>query len=387
MAMVETNAIDKVALTVSVCDDAAQALVLKADWDDLLAHATASSEALSYDYVMPAWTELSRVEGSRLAILVVRRGERLECVWPLYVSRLGWKTVATHPGCGAYEEYAGPLFRDEPGAAEAITVALRAAKGLADLLQIYNLPEGGLAARIVAADGARGLRTQVRSPIISLKGFEDFDAWVKTKSKNFRAALRNDRRRLEGVGKVEFREMIGPVDGARCVDWMFENKRQWAAERKIHRSWVLEAHGQAFFKALAVRGPEERPARPDTQFFALLLDDKIISAGIGLVSADRIEYFMSAGDAEFNYYSPGNQFVMEYATVAIAMGLDYDFRITTDPYKLRWTDRFQNYESFWLACSTRGQIAVVRQQGRAAIHAVRVTLAPRLKALLKRRPA
>lgn len=382
MANIETKA---AALSVTICGDVAEARALKADWDELLATATASSEALSSDYVMPAWAELAKVEGNRLAIVVVRRAGRLECIWPLYVSKVGWRTAATHPGCGAYEEYAGPLFRDEPGAAEAVGAAFQAAKGLADLLQIYNLPEGGLASRIVAADRAPSLRTRVSSPIISLKGFEDFEAWVKTKSKNFRAALRNDRRRLQDVGQVEFREMVGPADGARCVDWMFENKRQWAAERKIRHSWVMDEHGQAFFRALAVRTPDQRPARPDTQFFALLLDDKIISAGIGLVSRDRIEYFMSAADAEYNYYSPGNQFVMEYATVAIRMGLDYDFRITTDPYKLRWTDRFEHYDSFWIACSLRGRIAVVHQQGRAAVQAVRVKLAPRIKALLKKK--
>jgi CelD/BcsL family acetyltransferase involved in cellulose biosynthesis len=381
---VETNAAHATALTVTVYDDVAQVRAFKTDWDGLLAEAATASEAMSFAYVIPAWRELSKLAETRLAIVVVRRGERLECVWPLYVSRVRFKSVACHLGCGAYEEYAGPLFRDGPGAADAIRAALKAAKGLADLLQIYNVPQSSLAAEILAADRAHGLRTSVSSPVISLKDFEDFEAWVKTKSKNFRAALRNDRRRLQDVGKVEFREMTGPVDGARCVDWMFENKRKWALDRKIGHSWVQGELGKAFFMALAVRTPEERPARPDTQFFALLLDDKIISAGIGLVSRDRIEYFMSAVDSEYNYYSPGNQFVMEYATVAIRMGLDYDFRITTDPYKLRWTDRFDRYDSFWIACTPRGLISAARQRVRGELHAVRVKLAPRIKKLLKR---
>jgi CelD/BcsL family acetyltransferase involved in cellulose biosynthesis len=381
---VETNAADAAALTVTVYDDVAQLRAFKSDWDGLLAQATAGSEAMSFDYVIPAWRELSKIADNRLAIVAVRRGERLECVWPLYISRVRFKSVACHLGCGAYEEYAGPLFREGPGAAGAIRAALKAAKGLADLLQVYNVPQASLAAEILAADRAHSLRNSVSSPIISLRGFEDFEAWVKTKSKNFRAALRNDRRRLQDVGKVEFREMAGPVDGARCVDWMFENKRQWAAERKIGHSWVQDELGKAFFMALAVRTPEQRPARPDTQFFALTLDDKIISAGIGLVSHDRIEYFMSAVDSEYNYYSPGNQFVLEYATVAIQMGLDYDFRITTDPYKLRWTDRFDRYDSFWIACTPRGLISAARQRVRGELHAVRVKLAPRIKKLLKR---
>lgn len=380
----ETNAADAAALTVTVCDDVAQARALKAEWDGLLAEATTASEAMSFDYVIPAWSELSKVAGNRLAIVTVRRGGRLDCVWPLYISRVRFKSVACHLGCGAYEEYAGPLFRDGPGAPEVVRAALKAAKGLADLLKVYNVPETSLATEILAADRAHGLRTSVSSPVISLKGFEDFESWVKTKSKNFRAALRNDRRRLQDVGEVEFREMAGPVDGARCVDWMFENKRQWAAERKIGHSWVHDELGQAFFKALAVRGPDQRPARPDTQFFALLLDDKIISAGIGLVSHDRIEYFMSAVDSAYNYYSPGNQFVMEYATVAIRMGLDYDFRITTDPYKLRWTDRFDRYESFWMPCTSRGLISAARQRVRGEMYKLRVRFGPLLKKLLRR---
>lgn len=384
MVTVETNATDKAALNVAICDDVAHLHGFKSEWDDLLAGAKAGSEAMSFDYIVPAWRELSKVAGNRLAIITVRRGGRLDCVWPLYVSRARFRSEACHLGCGAYEEYAGPLFRDGPDAADTIRAALQAAKGLADLLKVYNVPETSLADEILAADRAPSLRTSVSSPVINLKEFADFESWVKTKSKNFRAALRNDRRRLQDQGVVEFREMVGPVDGARCVDWIFENKRRWAAERKIRRTWVYADSGKAFFMALAVRTREERPARPGVQFYALLLDDKIINAGIGFVSHDRVEYFMSAVDNAYHYYSPGNQFVMEYATVALKMGLDYDFRITTNPYKLRWTDRFDRYDSFWIACTPRGLISVTRQRVRVGLYMLRVKLGPHVKKWLRR---
>jgi CelD/BcsL family acetyltransferase involved in cellulose biosynthesis len=381
---VENNAADSVALTVTICGDVAQARALKSEWDDLFAQSAASSAAMSFDYVIPAWKELSKVARNRLAIVTVRRGGRLECVWPLYVARIRFKSVACHLGCGAYEEYAGPLFRDGPGAAEILRAALKAAKALGDLLQVYNVPEASLAAKVLAADDTLVLRTSVSSPVITLRGVEDFESWVKSKSKNFRAALRNDRRRLQSIGTVEFREMSGPLDGARCVDWIFEHKRRWVIEREMTPSWVQDELGKAHFMALAVRTPEERPARPDTQFFALTLDDKIISAGIGFVSHDRIEYFVSAVDSEYNYYSPGNQFVLGYATVAIQMGLDYDFRITSDPYKLRWTDRFDRYDSFWIACTPRGLISTARQWVRGEIRKARTKLGPLRRKLLKR---
>jgi CelD/BcsL family acetyltransferase involved in cellulose biosynthesis len=381
---VEDNAVDSAALTVTICGDVAQARAIKPEWDELLAQAAASSVAMSFDYVVPAWTALPKAARPRLAIITVRRGGALECVWPLHVTRVRFQSVACHLGCGAYEEYAGPLFRNGPGAAEVLRAALKAAKGLADLLRVYNVPQTSLATVVLAADEAIVLRTSVSSPVITLRGVEDFESWVKTKSKNFRAALRNDRRRLQDVGKVEFREMAGPVDGARCVDWIFEHKRRWVAERKMGHSWVEDPFGKAHFMALAVRMPQERPARPDTQFFALTLDDKIISAGIGLVSHDRVEYFVSAADSDYNYYSPGNQFVLEYAKIAIGMGLDYDFRITSDPYKLRWTDRFDRYDSFWIACTPRGLISNTRQWVRAELQKIRVRLAPQVRKLLKR---
>lgn len=373
---------------VAILSDPAAVSDLRTEWDELLAEAESYSASMSFDYVMQGWAALPKTDDCRLAVIVARQDGRLMCVWPLHVRREGGKTVARHLGCGAHEEYAGPLFRRDVAAAKSIRAALEAARGLADLLMIYSLPTPGLASAVVSAALGRKHRVQIASPVISLKDFSDWDAWLATKSRSFRAGLRNDGRRLEKLGEVQFREMSGPVEGARLVEWLFRFKRQWCLARGVTRSWILDEQGLNFFMGLAMRAPEQRPAVADTEFYALTVDDRIIAAGAGLVSSDRLEFFVTAIDPEYGDYSPGNLFAQGYAKRAMEAGLDFDFRISQDGYKLRWVDRYDRYDSFYFACTPRGHLALTSMQLGLAIRAFRAKWGPivkgRVKALLNR---
>lgn len=370
-------------MKVEIYDDPARLAELQPHWDRLLSEAAVYSGAQAYYYTEVAWRTLAKSPELKLAIVTVWSGDVLDCIWPLYVRRERGHSVAAHLGVGNFQEFAGPLIRGDEASAEALRAALLAAKGLADLLMVYSLTIPSLAAEVLRQDGGRKHVVTIGSPVITLKGFPDWEAWLMSKSKNFRAALRNDPRRLGRLGEIRFREMAGPVDGPRCVEWIFNSKRRWAGRKGIDKSWILEDLGDRFYTALAVRTPDQRPALGDTEFYALLLDDKIIAAGIGMRSSHRLEYYVSAFDYDYADYSPGNLFIQEYAGRALRDGLDFDFRITHDAYKLRWIDRYDRFDSFYFACTPRGQIVLTVMQARLAVRAFRAKYGPIVKGRIR----
>jgi CelD/BcsL family acetyltransferase involved in cellulose biosynthesis len=369
-------------LNVVIYDDAAKVASLREAWDQVLGGAAQYSAAQAYDYFVPAWVETAKIPGARLAVVTVWNDGVLAAVWPLFVHCERFYQVTCHIGTESFQEYSGPLVRADADAPQVLRAAIDAAKGLGDLLKVYNVRAPSPEADALAGDRANKHPMTVGSPVMTLTGYVDFEAWMMSKSKNFRAALRNDRRRLAGVGEVKFLEMSGPVDGNRFIDWIYASKRQWLDERGIGASWIRESHGENIFRALAVRTPDQRAARGDTEFYALTLDDKIIAAGIGMSSSDRIEFFVSAFDPEYSYYSPGNQLIQDYATLALQSGRDFDFRITHEAYKLRWIDRYDRFDSFYLACTPLGEVALRFEQTRLRIRAFRARWGPIIKGKL-----
>lgn len=368
---------------VALHQDVAALEALRADWDDLLRRAPKTSVALGCDYVLQGWSALPKSGGARLAVVTVRRGGRLVCVWPLYVRREGLTTAACHLGSGAREEYAGPLTADGEDSA-VVRAALGAVRRLADRATVYSLRADSPAVEVLASAPGFKHRWSVQSPVTSLIGVADWESWARTASKKLRSNLRYDRKRLEALGVLAFRRMAGPEDGPRCVDWIFASKRAWLRTRKMGHSWMDDAQGRDFFAALAARPPAAAGEFDVAQAFALTLDDKIIAACICLGSGDRMEYFTTAFDPEFGLYSPGNLLIEDCVRLAIQQGVDFDMRITQQAYKKRWMDRADRYDSFALGFTPAGTLAVAVSKMQADLHALRVRLAPRIKALLGR---
>lgn len=358
-----------------------RARLLRTEWEDLLRRAQPCSAALTFDYAMEAFEAFSN--GLSLAIIEVRFGDRLVCLWPLAVARLGLTSVATHLGCGSREEYAGPILEAGDQAEDAFKAALSLAKKLADVLRIYNLRLDQTAARVITAGHDFKLTSQIYSPVTTLVGVSDWQSWVSAKSKSFRSGLKYDRRRLEMQGRLEFREMSGPIDGPKCIEWIFLVKKAWLDQHAIRISWLRDPRAMIFFSSLATK-PREKIPMMSTVAYALFLDSHIIAACICLLSTDRMEYYVTAFDPAWHSYSPGNLLLQDCATEAISRQLNLDFRITQDQYKSRWADRDDAFGSFLLACTATGWVAVAFWSIDATIRKVGVRWRPRIKGWFRR---
>lgn len=232
-------------LDVAIYDSWTQLQALRPEWDAFVRGVFEHSGSLGYAYVTNAWRELPKTSDTRLSVIAVRKSGVLACLWPLYVDRQGSHTVACHLGCGGDEEYAGPLLGADPQDRPAGELALKTAKGLADVLKVYNLFGEGQAAAILAADGGVRWKGSVGSPVVSTRDCESFEQWLATRSGNFRSGLRRERRELAALGDLVFKRMAGPVDGPACVEWIFAHKREQLAAQGALKSWVHSQIGRA----------------------------------------------------------------------------------------------------------------------------------------------
>ena len=370
-------------LRVECLTELERVLELGEPWDRLLRVVGYASAAQSFEYAVAGWQSMPAVRETRLAVIAIWRGQTLECVWPLYVRRDGWKMVAYHLGSSSNEEYAGPLIHsDNP--AEVFDLALMRAKSLSDMLKVFNVSEASPAYRQLCANPTFRHRGHARSPVVRVKGVADMDTWLATKSRSFRQGLRADRRRLGALGDVRFVRMAGPVDGPACVDWIFEQKRRWLKGRARHPSWINEAQGRVFFTSLASEPAHDVIGVGDVLVHALKAGDITLAASICLMSADKVEFYVMAVNPEYGAYSPGSLLTQDCLDLAIQRGVDFDFRITGDAYKMRWIDGYDHYEGFWIACTAKGYVALVIDKIRIGIRAFRAANGPKLKAMLRK---
>lgn len=377
----ELNAL--LSLEVVIYDTWAQLQALKPEWDALFRGVIEQSGTLGYAYATSAWRELPKTSDTRLSVIAVRKSGVLACLWPLYVDREGSHTFACHLGCGGNEEYAGPLLGDGPEDRQAGELALKTAKSLADVLKVYNLSGGSQAAAILAEDSGLRWKGSVQSPVVSTRRCDSFEEWLATRSSNFRSGLRRERRELCAQGELVFKRMAGPVDGPACVDWIFGRKREQLASQGVLKSWVLTSEAQSIFSALA-----SAPAVPDkvddVEAYALTLDGQTVAAGLVVNGDGRMEPTIAAFDPQFSRMSPGNLLIAEWTALAVSRKVDLDFRITQEAYKLRWSDRFDRFDSYVIACTPKGAASVTKEILIKAVRRLMVRWAPQLKRVLRR---
>jgi len=339
---------------VEICRSLDDVERVRLDWDVLTSKASFFSAAQTLDYAIAGWEVVPKVAGTEFATILVWRDRRLVCVWPLYTRRAGSLTIATHLGTGSHEEYAGPLIWQDEDAAAIADLVLAQARGLSDVLEVYATdPTTPMA---MALERARGFKysNTILSPTISLAAHPDFDAWLATKSKSFREGLRYDRKRAAHLGKLEFVSTPDGLDGAELTAWLFATKRAQLASRGLSKSWVLEARGEAFFSRLLSRPSPSDGPKAGAQGFALKLEGRIVAGCICLRSYRFLEFFVTAFDPEFSSVSPGKLLIEDCVRWASAHGLNFDFRVSHEAYKLRWIDRFEERLTVILANRLRG---------------------------------
>lgn len=335
-------------LSATVVRDLAGLLALKAPWAVLFEEVASASATLTPIYAETAWRIVASRNGA-LRIIAIRRGARLVCVWPLYVRREGLIQVARHLGRGSDEEYAGPLVvADGPGDL-ALRLALDVAKQQADVLRIFNIRRPSALAALLDDGATPRHRQEMIAPVLTAEGFPSLEAWLKTKSSNFRKGLRRDRRRLAETGDLRLQRMICPADVAAVVGWLFDRKLALVTDNGVPGSWICRPESRWFFESLL----NEPETDSHASVFALTLDGAIVSAAILYVTS-YMELVMLAYADQHAAQSPGHLMLESAVRLALGRGVDCDFRFGPVPYKLRWSDRLDTRATYALATTPYG---------------------------------
>ncbi|HWF00432.1 MAG TPA: GNAT family N-acetyltransferase [Caulobacteraceae bacterium] len=347
-------------------------LELVPEWREL--HARASGMAALH----PAFT-LAAVETAptdvTVCVVAVRSGSDLVGVWPLGVSRRGGARRAMHPGCGAQEEYAGMLIAPGEDGIAVAREAIAEARGFADVVTVFNtLPPSPLLEALRTGSRAR-LGWTTRSHVVDLAGFESWDAWLKSKSKNFRQSLGGQRRNLAKLG-----ELTSVQDEPGILPWFFEHKRQWLRVAGQRSLWIDDPSvGERFTTALQ--------RQPDTPLrtYALKLNGEYIAAGVCVVSPARLEYLATVylQRDDIARFSPGMLVSEDCGRWAQTHGLDLDFRVMDVPYKDRWRSRIDVFECMTAALTLQGVapvlLATALRRGRSMRRALGKVVRSRLR--------
>ncbi len=332
----------------------------RAAWDGLARSVPAASIAQTFGFVTEGWRARGP-EVQQLSVFFAYVGERLAAVWPLEMVRRGWTTAVRLVGSGSREEYGAPLMaEDDPDRAAVAKALYEAVLSLkADQLEFYNVSERSPLWPVLEAERRPKHRDHLSSPIVTLRGFETWEAWAAQKSKNFRSSLRQDRKRLEQYGPVSFRE-IGAADAADFTDWVFKEKTAYVRRIKFKGHWIEKPGPKAFFAAQIGREGS------GVHGYALQAGGQTVAGGLCFTCGDNpMEFFVTTYDIAFEACSPGKLLIEGLVRDCIDRGLDFDFRLTRETYKLRWIDRGAAYTTFIVACSPVALPYVMRRRGRA----------------------
>lgn len=259
---------------------------------------------------------------------VVADDGRLAGVLPLYLWRPG---VTRFIGHGGGDEL-GPLALDGDRAA----VARAAARIATPLVVCEHLrPEwsDALGASVVLDEG---------SPVLPVAAHAGWDAYLATRSSNFRQQVRSRTRKLEQAHEVRYR-LADERTLADDLDTLFRlHRARWqrpstfGAREAFHRDFARVALARGWAR-LVVLEVDERPA----------------AAWYGFRFGEVDSYYQSGRDPEFERESVGLVLLAHTIRAAFEDGRrEYRFLRGDEPYKGRFTD-----DDSYVVSSVAGSLA------------------------------
>ncbi|WP_353228029.1 GNAT family N-acetyltransferase [Novosphingobium sp.] len=331
-------------------------LALEREWDQLWARTHRPQFSHRFAWFRHGWETTGRPRGRRMFIVVMRVNGRAVLIWPLAVHRrLAWQVGA--PLGPEFTEYDSVLVEDSPAAAD----HLRAALGFlhrhcpADLVVVPHARAGSAMQAVLSAETLPGTRHTLPSPLVSFAGFASWDAYWNARSKNTRGNTGRRSRRFAELGTVTYELIEDRAEFEALLAWTLAHKVEWMARMRLDNDFMRTSEFAQFLRVMGttVTAPETRPGR--LVMFALKLGGKTVATKIGTLDALRYEGFIAAQDPDFASYSTGAIAMMECLKWCMARGLEYDFRIGEEPYKLDWATDDRPATTYRLAIRRGGR--------------------------------
>jgi CelD/BcsL family acetyltransferase involved in cellulose biosynthesis/predicted RNA methylase len=327
---------------------------LRAEWQELLTRIPHYSMAQTPTYCELAM-QMTAERGGRAYLVAVRREGGLVGLWPLTLMKEGLLNVIRPASCGTNEEYSGPLVAPS-GEADVLAAILRRAMSLkSDILYLYNVPQSGPLASLLAAPPFSAIPARqgtISGYSLALSKYRNWEEYLAHSSSSHRKGLRNDMRRLSDLGDVSIGTCETPQAVQDVLRAAFAAKREWAKARRLPAAWLDKDEVLTFFTRLAER--LDLASVPLVSFLAL--GGKPVAAEINLIGNRSFEFFFTAFDQGYHRYSPGQILIDHNLQWAQAHGLDFDFRILRAGYKEKLSDTVTSYATHMFLLSRKARI-------------------------------
>lgn len=297
---------------------------VREDWDRL---AQASGSVYATREWATIWWDVYGAGRRLLLHGLWSDGGELVAILPLYQARGGPVPLARLVGHGPADELAPVCApEDRAVAADAVRAALRSALGARALMLAERLPaDQGWAALL----RGRPLRTD-STPLLGIHG-KTWDAWLGSRSSNFRQQVRRHARNLERDHEVDIRQVTSADGLDPALDTLFElHDARWGEE-----SSAFDERRRAFHRAFAHQAAE----RGWLRLWLADVDGAPAAAWIGFRYGGAEWYYQAGRDPKLDDSRVG--FVLLCRTIQAACddGLrEYRFGLGDEPYKDRFAD-------------------------------------------------
>eukprot|EP01037_Dinobryon_pediforme_P010328 gene10328-10394_t len=376
--------------------DHARFLALEAEWDDLWARTRQKQFSHCFAWFHIGWETTGLPRKRQMHILVVRREGQAVLIWPLALRRrLAW-CVAAALG-PEFTEYDPVLVADGPDSIALLQAAWNHVQAHcpADLVIVQHARVGTAMRGLLDAgqqhpgevdlDACQVIAETLPSPYISWEGFDSWDDYWKSRSKNTRNGYTRRWRRFADLGAVTFEAVEGAQEFETLLAWSLAHKIAWMDRTGLDNDFMRTPEFAAFLRTIGTTPT----AGGRLIMFALKLDGRTVATKIGTIDDRRYEGFISSLDPEYGAFSTGTIIMVECLKWLFAKGLKYDFRIGDEAYKRDWATHDRPATTFHLI-NRRGGLRLLQFEAgllhlRQTKDRLRVGIPPHYRQWLKAR--
>jgi CelD/BcsL family acetyltransferase involved in cellulose biosynthesis len=366
--------------------DAGRLEALQGEWDALWRRTAARRFTHSHAWRTLGWRTTGAPRGRHLHVLVMRIDGEAVLIWPLAVRRRFWLWRLADALGPEFTDYDPLLVAAGPEATDHVRAAwawLRANQG-PDVVLAPRVRHDTELHDVLANERIVEDTETLPSPYVTWDSYETWAAYWRARSKNTKSRYSRRARHFENLGDVRFYVVEDPDEYRELLAWTIKEKIDWMGRTGLANDFMDRAEFHDFLDQL---GPL-RTAQGRWIMFALRLDGRIIGTKMGTLDAVRYEGFLAAQDPEFATYSVGSILLVKTLQWLMERGLQYDFRIGEEAYKLDWATGTVAATSHRLAASPWGRVCLALTAGLQAAnrakdrlrHAVPADLRQRLKA-------
>lgn len=307
---------------------------LEGAWNDLARSVSGCHFSQTFEWARLGWQSKEAIDGDGLVCATVWNGKRLAGVWAFHRNGCGSVTRLEPLGSGLHEEYGDPLIAADVDHRQVCALLMAQLKPTADIVDIHFIRDDSPVNGLIAKASMFSMAKPFEGYVLARQEALSFDALLQTFSANFRANLKQKRKRLQKLGDLRF-EL--PEDEASCagtLDWVLAEKREWLVRHEKESRWLPKDEARKFFLSAAMK----RSELGRIGFFRLTLDGRPIAAFVSTIDRARIEMFVTAFAPDCGRYSPGMLIIEDVARWGFERGLDFDMRVLTMDYKIRWAN-------------------------------------------------